>query len=86
MMMDNQYRELILSLMLAVLFPLLLGLAGGLIVEGLKAAFIVAIIIFPIVVVFRIVWGCYNIDKTADLILKRGFPEINADRLYLMSF
>ena len=28
----------------------------------------------------------YNIDKTAGLILKRGFPEINADRLYLMSF
>jgi predicted phosphodiesterase len=27
----------------------------------------------------------YDIDKTADLILKRGFPEINADRLYYMS-
>ena len=26
-----------------------------------------------------------NIDKTADLIIKKGFPEWNADRLYLMS-
>jgi predicted phosphodiesterase len=28
----------------------------------------------------------YDIDKSADLIVKRGFPKINADRLYDMSF
>jgi membrane associated rhomboid family serine protease len=81
-MMDNHYSELLLSLVLAVLFPLLLGLAGGLIVEGLKAAFIVAIIIFPIVVVFRIVWEWNQSDNPMIIVLLRYLRPVPPGAIY----
>lgn len=56
-MVKNQYRELMLSLTVAVILPMLLGLFGGLLVEGLRTALIFAFILLPAVCLFRILWA-----------------------------
>ena len=78
----NKNRDFISALTIAVIIPLLLGLFARPIAIWLYAAFIFIIVIFPIYILFRMIWEWTQEDKSITHILSRYLRPLPPGAIY----